>query len=205
MPQRVVIVGGGVGGTIVANLLARTLPPEEAQVTLVDTTAQHVYMPMWLYLPFNHMDVESDAVVRPEQHLLNRHVHLLKGNVRYIDTKNRELRVEHGEGQHEMLGTAGAREATYGYDYLVLATGARLAPSDLSGLSEGEGNGKWHHFYSTEGAMQLRQALHEFEGGRIVVAVGGIPYRCPPAPLEFTFLLEDWLHKQGLQTVAKNV
>jgi sulfide:quinone oxidoreductase len=101
--------------------------------------------------------------------------------VQHIDTKNHEMRVRHSEGQYEMPGTGGAREATYGYDYLVLATGARLAPSDLSGLSEGEGNGKWHHFYSTEGAMQLRQALHEFEGGRIVVAVGGIPYRCPPA------------------------
>jgi sulfide:quinone oxidoreductase len=66
-------------------------------------------------------------------------------------------------------------------------------------LGEGEGNGKWHHFYSTEGTLQLRQALQEFDGGRIVVAVGGIPYRCPPAPLEFTFLLEEWLHKRGLR------
>src|SRR5437867_166789 len=146
MSQRVMIVGGGVGGTIVANLLARSLPPEEARVTLIDSTAQHVYMPMWLYLPFNQMEGESDAVIRPERNLLNRHVHLIQGSVQHIDTKNHEMRVQYSEGQHEMPGTGGAREATYGYDYLVLATGARLAPSDLSGLSEGEGNGKWHHF-----------------------------------------------------------
>lgn len=199
MPERVMIVGGGVGGTIVANLLARAMHPDEVRVTLIDSITQHVYMPMWLYMPFNHMDAVSDAVVRPERDLLNRHVHLVQGSVQHIDPKNRELRVQHSEGQHEILGTGGAREATYGYDYLVLATGARLAPSDLSGLSEGGGNGKWHHFYSTEGALQLRQALHTFEGGRIVIAVGGIPYRCPPAPLEFTFLLEDWLHKQALR------
>jgi sulfide:quinone oxidoreductase len=83
------------------------------------------------------------------------------------------------------------------YDYLVLATGARLEPQDLPGLVEGEG--KWHHFYSLEGALNLRTALHTFEGGRIVLAIGGIPYRCPPAPLEFVFLLEDWLHHRGLR------
>ncbi len=59
--------------------------------------------------------------------------------------------------------------------------------------------GKWHHFYSAEGSLQLRQALQTFEGGRIVITVGGIPYRCPPAPLEFTFLLDEWLRKRGLR------
>ena len=200
MTQRIMIVGGGVGGTIVANLLARTLHADEARVTLIDSTAQHVYMPMWLYMPFNHIEAESDAVVRPERDLLNRHVHLVRGHVQAIDTKNRELRVQHSEGQYTILGTGGALEATYGYDYLVLATGARLALSDLSGLGEGEGSGKWHHFYSAAGATELYKALHTFEGGRIVIAVGGIPYRCPPAPLEFTFLLEDWLRKQGLRS-----
>jgi sulfide:quinone oxidoreductase len=62
-----------------------------------------------------------------------------------------------------------------------------------------EGEGRWHDFYSLEGALRLQAALHTFEGGRIVIAVGGIPYRCPPAPLEFAFLLEDWLHKRQLR------
>jgi sulfide:quinone oxidoreductase len=88
-------------------------------------------------------------------------------------------------------------ETTFPYDYLVLATGARLAPTDLPGLVEGVG--KWHDFYSLEGALRLRAALHDFDGGRIVLAIGGIPYRCPPAPLEFVFLLEDWLRKRGLR------
>jgi sulfide:quinone oxidoreductase len=87
----------------------------------------------------------------------------------------------------------------YAYDYLVLATGARLAPTDLEGLSDQEGSPGWHHFYSTDGALHLREALHRFEGGRIVITVGGIPYRCPPAPLEFAFLLEDWLRKRGMR------
>jgi len=199
MKQRILIVGGGVGGTIVANILARTLHSDEAEITLIDKTGNHVYMPTWLYMPFNHQDAGSEHMVRPERGLLNKHVHLVVGHIKTIDTKNRSLLVQHSEGQDTIAGTGEAHEVSYPYDYLVLATGARIAPEDLSGLGEGEGNGKWNHFYSTEGTLQLRQALQEFEGGRIVVAVGGIPYRCPPAPLEFTFLLEEWLHKRGIR------
>ena len=197
MPQHIVIVGGGVGGTIVANLLARSLHRQEAEITLIDSTGKHAYMPGWLYMPFNHISAQSDQLIRPERDLLNNHVHLVTGEVQKIDSQNRELRVRHSAGLDEILGTGGASEAAYPYDYLVLATGARLVPSDLPGLAGSEE--KWHHFYSAEGSFQLREALQTFEGGRIVVTVGGIPYRCPPAPLEFTFLLDEWLRKRGLR------
>ena len=197
MPQHVVIVGGGVGGTIVANLLARSLHHLETEITLIDSTGKHAYMPGWLYMPFNHITAESDQVIRPERDLLNKRVHLVTGEVQKIDVQNRELRVHYSQGLDEIVGTGGASEAVYPYDYLVLATGARLVSSDLPGLVEGEG--KWHHFYSAEGSLQLRHALQSFEGGRIVITVGGIPYRCPPAPLEFTFLLDEWLRKRGLR------
>jgi sulfide:quinone oxidoreductase len=197
MPQRVLILGGGVGGTIAANIVARTLQPQEAEVTLVDSTGRHIYMPMWLYMPFQHIAGESDQVVRNERDLLNKHVHLVRGQVTAIDPRNREVHVQHSADSNTIGGTGGAVDATFAYDYLILATGARLAPSDLTGLEQEDGT--WHHFYSTEGALQLREALHTFEGGRIIITVGGIPYRCPPAPLEFTFLLEEWLQKQGLR------
>ena len=198
MPQHVMIVGGGVGGTIVANLLARHLEPIDAKVTLIESTGKHAYMPGWLYLPFNHEGLESDQIIRDERGLLNRHVQHIRGTVTGIDTQNRELHVHYSPGLDEIIGTGGAVEATYGYDYLVLATGARLAPEDLSGLSEASGG--WYHFYSAEAALQLRHALQHFEGGRIVITVGGIPYRCPPAPLEFTFLLDEWLAKHDLRS-----
>src|SRR5215467_11507357 len=197
MPQHIVIVGGGVGGTIVANLLARSLHRQEAEITLIDSTGTHAYMPGWLYLPFNQLSAQSEQLIRPERDLLNTHVHLVTGQVQQINVANRELHVHHSQGLDEIVGTGGASEAVYPYDYLVLATGARLVPSDLPGLVEGEG--KWYHFYSAEGSLQLRQALDTFEGGRIVITVGGIPYRCPPAPLEFTFLLDEWLRKRGLR------
>src|SRR5713226_832133 len=153
MPQHVLIVGGGVGGTIVANLLARSLHHQEAEITLIDSTGKHAYMPGWLYLPFNQLSAQSDQLIRPERDLLNNHVHLVTGEVHKIDQENRELHVHQSVGLDEIVGTGGASEAVYPYDYLVLATGARLVPSDLPGLVEGEG--KWHHFYSAEGSVSL--------------------------------------------------
>jgi sulfide:quinone oxidoreductase len=197
MPQHILIVGGGVGGTIVANLLARSLHHQEADITLIDSTGKHAYMPGWLYLPFNQLDAQSDQLIRPERDLLNNRVHLVTGEVQKIEQENRTLCVRLSTVPDEIVGIDGECEAIYPYDYLVLATGARLVPSDLPGLAGTEG--QWHHFYSAEASLQLREALHAFEGGRIVITVGGIPYRCPPAPLEFTFLLDEWLRKQRLR------
>jgi sulfide:quinone oxidoreductase len=201
MPQQIVIVGGGVGGTIVANVLARKLDINEAEITVIDATGAHQYMPGWLYLPFNHS--AGIELSRSERSLLNSHVKLVVGHVSQINTQDRELRVlQTGESEsrgHGKNGTVAPAPGmlTVPYDYLVLGTGARLTPEDLPGLREAED--KWHHFYSLDGALRLRAALDSFQGGRIVLAIGGIPYRCPPAPLEFVFLLDEWLQHRGLR------
>lgn len=191
MTRRFVIVGGGVGGTIIANLLARRLSPEEAEVTLIDSVGAHVYMPAWLYIPFSDEPVARSSFERPEASLLHRRVHLVIGEVTRVDPINQEVTVWSGAANGDAATT------TYPYDELTLATGARLAPQDLTGMVESAG--AYHEFYSAEGAVALQAALHEFQGGRIVVAVGGIPYRCPPAPLEFTFLLDEWLRHHNLR------
>jgi sulfide:quinone oxidoreductase len=195
MPQRILILGGGVGGTIVANIAARALHTDQAEITVVDATGQHQYMPGWLYLPFN--EHEGLELSRGERTLLNRHVKLVIGQVSHIDTAAREVMIQRSPFAESIEALGGATEAKLPYDYLILGTGARLAPEDLPGLVEGAG--QWHHFYSLDGALALRAALHNFDGGRIVLGIGGIPYRCPPAPLEFVFLLEDWLHRRGLR------
>jgi sulfide:quinone oxidoreductase len=193
------ILGGGVGGTIVANVIAREMGPRDVDITVVDATGQHVYMPGWLYLPFN--GAEGVQLTHDERSLLKRQVNLIVAEVANIDTANREVALKPGVGQSRIEDLHGVIQAKLPYDYLVIGTGSRLAPEDLSGLAGTEG--EWHDFYSLEGARRLRSALHTFTGGRIVVAVGGIPHRCPPAPLEFTFLLEDWLARRGLRKATE--
>jgi sulfide:quinone oxidoreductase len=190
----IAIVGGGVGGTVLANLLARELDKDEAQIVLIDQSGQHIYQPGWLYIPFNGQDPQH--LERPERSLLRHRIDFEVGVVEQLDREKQSLLItgHAGSGSNEALR----------YNYLVIASGARIAPEEVPGLPEALADGRHvHHFYTEEGAERLRQALHDFRGGRIAVAIGGIPYKCPPAPLEFTFMLEEYLRKRGLRERTK--
>jgi sulfide:quinone oxidoreductase len=176
--KRILILGGGTGGTLIANLLAKRLKRTEAQIAVVSASTRHMYQPGWLYVPFGRQDPRT--LSRPERGLLNKRVALIHGNVTGLDTEKRLVTLEDGQ------------ELTY--DYLVLATGSVPTPSDVPGLTEGG-----HHFYTEEASWRLHAALEEFTGGTVVVGVGGLPYKCPVAPLEFTFLLEEYLTHRGLR------
>jgi len=66
-------------------------------------------------------------------------------------------------------------------------------------MDEIPGAGDAFDFYTMSGAVRLAEALEAFEGGAIVIGVAGIPYKCPPAPVEFVFLLDDYLRSRGLR------
>jgi sulfide:quinone oxidoreductase len=176
MPARVVVLGGGVGGTLAANLLAKELG-RDATVTVVDGTGMHVYQPGFLYVALDQANALSLA--RDERTLLRKKVELVVEQATKIDATRQTVELAHG--------------GTLPYDYLVLATGARLDRDAVPGY------GDTHDFYSFEGALRLREELRRFKGGRILVGVAGIPYKCPPAPVEFVLMLEEYLRKRGIR------
>jgi sulfide:quinone oxidoreductase len=178
VPKEIVILGGGVGGTLVANLLAHKLTRKQANITVIDRTGRHSYQPGWLYIPFG--GTPPERLERAERSLLARMVRLVVGDVRRIDREARRIEMVDG--------------IAVPYDTLVIATGAQLAPQAVPGYAEGA-----HHFYSAEAALRLHAALRDFQSGRVVVGVADIPYKCPPAPLEFAFLLDDSLRERGLR------
>jgi len=180
--QRVVILGGGVGGTIVANVLARKLKRQidagDVALTVVDQTPSHVYQPGFMYIAFGHERPED--LQRPERSLLDKRVELVLGEVVVVNEQSRTVEL------------AGGRSLAY--DQLVLATGSRILPELIENFDT-----EAQHFYSAEAAQKLRDALDAFKGGRIVVAIAGMPYKCPPAPLEVSFLIEAELRQRGLR------
>ncbi len=178
MAHRVVILGGGVGGTMLANLLVHKLKENQVEVTVIDETGRHVYQPGWLYLPFG--EERPQKLSKSERGLLRRRVNLVVSAASRIDTASKFVSTADG-GVHP-------------YDSLVIATGARLAPDTVPGFGEAA-----HHFYSQSAALELASALDKFNGGRLVVGVADIPYKCPPAPLEFTFKVEEYLKKKGIR------
>lgn len=180
--QRVVVLGGGVGGTLAANLIGRKLKSEiragAASVTVVDASGAHAYQPGYMYIAMGNEKPEK--LVRPERSLLDKNIDLVVDTITAIDTA----------GQKVTLGSG----SVLAYDQLVIATGSRILPETMANF-EGEA----HHFYTAEAAAALRQALNAFQGGKIVIGIAGIPYKCPPAPLEVAFLVESELRERGLR------
>jgi sulfide:quinone oxidoreductase len=180
MAAEVVVLGGGVGGTLCANLIAKQ-SKGRAHVTVVDTTGTHVYQPGFLYVAVGRQ--KPAALQHPESSLLRKDVTLVVEGARRVDPEAKKITLESG--------------STMGYDQLLLATGSRTMMDEVPG-AEGV-----HDFYTMEGAIRLFEALRAFEGGTIVVGVAGIPYKCPPAPVEFVFLLDDYLKARGVRDKAQ--
>ena len=180
--NRVVILGGGVGGTLVANLLARRLRSRlatgEASITVVDAIGAHVYQPGFMYIAMGHE--REDALQRPERGLLDHRVELVVGTVERISEALRTVHLTDG--------------TDLPYDELVIATGSRILPESIEHFET-----EAHHFYTAAAARRLREALDAFEGGRVVVGIASMPYKCPPAPLEVAFLIEAELRERGLR------
>ena len=81
--DRILVIGGGVGGTLVANLISRKLKRDiddgQAEVTVIDEGGNHVYQPGFMYIALGNEKPAS--LVRPERSLLDHQVQLVVGAV----------------------------------------------------------------------------------------------------------------------------
>ncbi len=179
--KNIVILGAGTGGSIVANNLAYRLSDEiragNVKITVIDKSDYHYYQPGFLLVALNLMAPKE--IMKPVKSILVPGINFIKDEVSKIDLNNR------------FVSTASGKQLNY--DYLVISTGVRLDLDSIPGIKEVD------HFYSLDAALKLRDKISKFEHGNIVITVGGLPYKCPPAPLEMTFMLENYFRKIGLR------
>ena len=175
MGSTTVILGGGVGGLVCAAELRRRLPRQH-RVVLVEKNAEHAFAPSFLWLMTGAR--KPQEITRPVAKLLPSGIRLVQAEVQGIDLAGKRVR---------------AGEEDIGYDYLVIALGAELAPETIPGLAETA-----HTFYTFEGAARLRDALPEFKEGTVAIVVASMPYKCPGAPHEGAMLIADLLRRRGL-------
>jgi sulfide:quinone oxidoreductase len=174
--RTIVILGGGVGGIVVANELRRLLHPEH-RIVLIEKNRQHTFAPSFLWLMTG--DRGPDQISRGVRQLVHKSVELQQAEARAIDLPT-----------HHVETTAGSLT----YDFLVVALGAELAPGSVPGLVESA-----QTFYTFEGANKLRTALSDFSGGRIAIVVASLPFKCPAAPYEGAMLIADFFQRRGLR------
>ena len=180
--KRIVILGGGTGGTLAANRLRRILSPDQASITVVDENDQHVYQPGLLFIPFGKE--RADGITRPRGRQLHRGVDYRRSAVESVELGSNTVHLVDG--------------SDLDYDVLIVATGAVLSLEETEGLTGPGWMEKVFTFYSLEGATGLATALKEFGGGRVVVNVVDMPIKCPVAPLEFCFLADVFFKDRGI-------
>lgn len=183
----IIVVGGGIGGTMTANNLVTKLYPEiragKARVSLISNNPWHYYKPAFMYVAFGMF--YKDELRRPLHSLLKPEVNLLLDEVVGFDFKDSRLRTASGEDHR--------------YDYLVVSTGCIPSPERIPGLKEGG-----DHFYQHDPAMQLYHKLSTIKKGRIFIGVTfpktpNVPHQCGIAPMETTLMLDDMLRKRGVR------
>ncbi|MBM3112814.1 NAD(P)/FAD-dependent oxidoreductase [Pseudomonas sp. P66] len=187
MAKHILIVGGGVGGTMLANQLVSKLYPEilrdQVRITLLSNCPDHFYKPAFMYVAFDLFFQEE--LKRPERSLLRPEIDFQVQDVTRFDFAAQAVHTRSGK--------------RFGYDFLVIATGCIPAPERIEGLAQGG-----DHFYQYQPARQLAKRLASIEKGRIFVTVSfpqtpNVPHQCGIAPIETTLMLDDYLRRRGVR------
>lgn len=183
--QKVLILGAGTGGSIMANRLKKESQRHglDLAITVIDHEAQHLYQPGLLFLPFGQTTLKK--ILKPKRRYVHRHIPIIQQKIEALDAQAKQVTLAGGE--------------QLDYDVLIVATGAKVAPEETEGLT-GEG---WYKsrfdFYTLEGAQNLQKALAAFTGGHLVINIVDMPIKCPVAPLEFAFLADAYFKKRGIR------
>lgn len=182
--KKLVVLGAGTAGTMVVNKLSHVLDREEWQITIVDQNETHYYQPGFLFIPFGIYG--QNDVIKPKRDFIPPGVKMITSEIELIEPEHNRVRLVKDN-------------LTLNYDYLVIATGTHPRPDQTAGLHDGEWRKSIHDFYTIEGAVALAKHLRTWEGGRMVVNIMELPFKCPVAPLEFLFLADWHFHKLGLR------
>ena len=182
--KKVVILGSGAGGTMVAAKLRKELKASEWQITIIDNDDVHHYQPGWLFIPFGIYTGED--CMKPKRDFIPKGVDFKFDEVVAVDPSNN--RVE-------------CKKAKYDYDWLVIATGCTIFPEEIEGLEtwKPDPKGDIHSFFTLDSAEALCERLKSFESGRLIFNIAEMPHKCPVVPIEFILMADSFFKKKGIR------
>lgn len=180
--KRVVILGGGFAGlTLAQEFDAHIDSGNEANlsVTLIDRGGAKIIGAAYQFVLADRNTREEVTDQLKIDSLKLTHVSLVIGEITAINLENKQII------------TAGN---VVKYDVLVIGLGVDTYAEFVPGLKEGS-----HDICSMDDVLTFKEKLKHFNGGKIVVSVARLPYKCPPAPHEFSYVIHDILLKRGLR------
>jgi sulfide:quinone oxidoreductase len=134
-------------------------------------------MPAFLFLMVGARRPQD--ITRKLKRLERHNVKVLQAEIEGIDPRRQEVVLDSGP---------------LAYDHLIISLGMRTAPELLPGFSEAA-----QHSWELDAAVNLQKTLRSFEKGRILVGIPSGPYRCPPAPYEAQWMLDNYFKERGLR------
>ncbi len=176
--KKILILGDGAAGTMMANKMRFLTDTKEVEIVVVGNSTKHYFKPDGVHIPLNLKRYQNS--VKPTRFLFNYGINYVFDEVVKIKPQQRLVHLKSGK--------------EFSYDYLIIATGDRFDLSEVPGYKE-----EAKHFYDLQHSLELREVLNNFKGGNIIIGQAGIPIQCPPAPYEFTFLLEHYLKSKGIR------
>src|SRR3989338_9946947 len=166
--KTIIILGGGTGGLAAANELKKKVG-EKARVILIDKSPHHIYAPSFLWLMLGKRQAEK--IQRPLSLLQRKGIEFINEEITKIDLENKLVKTQNQSQQ---------------YNYLIVSLGAELIPDKIPDLAE-----SGHNLYALKEVERLRTDLENFPGGKVAVVVSSLPFKCPTAPYEAAFLLNE--------------
>ena len=181
--KKLVILGAGTAGTMMLNKLYNTLDKNEWQITIVDQHETHYYQPGFLFIPFGIYDKKD--VIKPKRDYFPSGINAITSEIDKIEPENNRVLLKNNQ--------------VLSYDYLIIATGARVVPGETEGMKDELWYKNIFDFYTIEGAVALSKFFKTWEGGKLVLNITEMPIKCPVAPLEFVFLADSYFTEMGIR------
>jgi len=181
--KKIVILGAGSAGTMIVNKLIKMLPDDDVEITIIDHSSVHYYQPGFLFIPFGIYS--KNMVYKPRRDYLPSNVKFIQERIDLIEVEKNRIILEN---KQKIL-----------YDFLVIATGSRIVPEEIEGMTGSGWKKSIFDFYTPEGAVDLARFLRYWKGGKMVLNIAEMPIKCPVAPLEFVFLADWWFTEQGIR------
>lgn len=172
---RVVVVGGGFGGTSVAREIKKLNP--KIGVTLVESS------PTFTACPFSNLVIGGLRDLKAQQFGSDKvraaGINVVIGTAVGVNPSGRTVRLA---------------DVTLPYDRLVLSPGIDIRWDALPGYNQAAAMKMPHAWLAGEQTTLLRNQLVSMEdGGLVVMAVPANPFRCPPGPYERASLIAHYL------------
>jgi sulfide:quinone oxidoreductase len=182
--KKLLILGAGTGGTIMANKMRKCLERDEWEITIVDQFRTHYYQPGFLFIPFGIYG--KDDVIKPKTTFFPMGVNVIFQEIDHINA-----------GQNHVILKDGV---SLKYDFLIIATGTKTVPEETPGMTGALWQKNIFDFYTIEGATALAGFFKTWQGGELVVNVADMPIKCPVAPLEFSMCADAFFIERGLRS-----